>query len=108
MRNNEEKVIALDLPPAKLDEPMQAYFAKCVEKLGFIPNVLKAYEFDLAKLKAFVDSLHFRSGEIAVPEAGAHFRLGSGFRYLDKPDARSKTRCEAGTFRAARSRFPAT
>lgn len=54
MRNNEEKVIALDLPPAKLDEPMQAYFAKCEEKLGFIPNVLKAYEFDLAKLKAFV------------------------------------------------------
>ena len=41
-----------------------------------------------AKLKAFVDSLHFRSGEIAVPEADAHFRLGSGFRYLDKPDAR--------------------
>jgi uncharacterized membrane-anchored protein len=43
---------------------------------------------DGAKIKAFVDSLHFRSGEIAVPEAGAHFRLGSNFRYLDKPDAR--------------------
>jgi len=41
-----------------------------------------------AKMKAFVDSLHFRSGEIAVPEANAHFRLGNGFRYLDKPDAR--------------------
>jgi uncharacterized membrane-anchored protein len=41
-----------------------------------------------AKLKAFVESVHFRSGEIAVPEADAHFRLGSGFRYLDKPDAR--------------------
>jgi uncharacterized peroxidase-related enzyme len=54
MRNNEEKVIALDLPPAKLDEPMQAYFAKCEDKLGFVPNVLRAYEFDLAKLKAFV------------------------------------------------------
>jgi uncharacterized peroxidase-related enzyme len=49
-----EKVIALDLPPAKLDDAMQAYFAKCREKLGFVPNVLKAYEFDLAKLKAFV------------------------------------------------------
>ena len=41
-----------------------------------------------ARAKAFVDSLHFRSGEIAVPEAKAHFRLGAEFRYLDKPDAR--------------------
>lgn len=49
-----EKVIALDLSPAELDETMQAYFAKCQEKLGFIPNVLTAYAFDLAKLKAFV------------------------------------------------------
>ena len=41
-----------------------------------------------AKAKQFVQSLHFRSGEIAVPQAQAHFRLGSEFRYLDKPDAR--------------------
>ena len=33
---------------------MQAYFAKCVEKLGFVPNVLRAYAFDNAKLKAFI------------------------------------------------------
>ncbi|MCC6949388.1 MAG: peroxidase-related enzyme [Bradyrhizobiaceae bacterium] len=33
---------------------MQAYFGKCMEKLGFVPNVLQAYAFDLAKLKAFV------------------------------------------------------
>ena len=33
---------------------MQAYFAKCVEKLGFVPNVLQAYAFDNAKLKAFI------------------------------------------------------
>jgi uncharacterized peroxidase-related enzyme len=44
----------LNLPPAKLDAEMQAYFGKCMEKLGFIPNVLEAYSFDLAKLKAFV------------------------------------------------------
>jgi len=49
-----EKVMALDLSPAELDEAMKAYFAKCQEKLGFIPNVLRAYSFDLAKLKAFV------------------------------------------------------
>jgi len=33
---------------------MEAYFAKCQEKLGFIPNVLHAYAFDMAKLEAFV------------------------------------------------------
>lgn len=41
-----------------------------------------------AKLKAFVNGLQFRSGEIAVPEADAHFKLDSAFRYLDKADAR--------------------
>jgi len=49
-----EPVIALDLPPAPLEPAMQAYFAKCVEKLGFVPNVLTAYAFDAAKLSAFV------------------------------------------------------
>ncbi len=33
---------------------MSAYFRKCEEKLGFVPNVLKAYAFDMAKLEAFV------------------------------------------------------
>ena len=33
---------------------MAAYFRKCKEKLGFVPNVLKAYAFDMAKLEAFV------------------------------------------------------
>lgn len=47
-------VIALDLPPARLDADMEAYFGKCVEKLGFVPNVLAAYSFDLAKLKSFI------------------------------------------------------
>ena len=47
-------VMALDLPPVKLDAGMDAYFGKCMEKLGFVPNVLQAYSFDLAKLKAFI------------------------------------------------------
>ena len=34
---------ALKLPPAPLSPEMAAYFAKCEEKLGFVPNVLKAY-----------------------------------------------------------------
>ena len=47
-------IIALDLPPGELSEAMKAYFAKCEEKLGFVPNVLKAYGFDNPKLEAFV------------------------------------------------------
>jgi uncharacterized peroxidase-related enzyme len=47
-------IIALNLPPAPLAPDMAAYFAKCEEKLGFVPNVLKAYAFDMAKLSAFV------------------------------------------------------
>jgi uncharacterized peroxidase-related enzyme len=47
-------VVALQLPAEKLTPDMAAYFAKCEEKLGFVPNVLKAYAFDMAKLSAFV------------------------------------------------------
>jgi uncharacterized peroxidase-related enzyme len=47
-------VTALDLEPTKLAPDMEAYFKKCEEKLGFVPNVLKAYAFDPAKLAAFV------------------------------------------------------
>lgn len=47
-------VTALDLPPAPLAADMAAYFRKCEDKLGFVPNVLKAYAFDAAKLDAFV------------------------------------------------------
>jgi uncharacterized peroxidase-related enzyme len=47
-------ITALDLQPAALTPAMQAYFKKCEEKLGFVPNVLKAYAFDMPKLEAFV------------------------------------------------------
>lgn len=47
-------VIALDLPRGTLSPAMLAYFRKCEEKLGFVPNVLLAYAFDSAKLEAFV------------------------------------------------------
>ncbi len=46
-------VMALALPQADLSPPMAAYFAKCEEKLGFVPNVLRAYAHDDAKLSAF-------------------------------------------------------
>jgi uncharacterized peroxidase-related enzyme len=45
--------MALDLPRAELSPAMAAYFAKCEEKLGFVPNVLKAYAHDNAKLEVF-------------------------------------------------------
>jgi uncharacterized peroxidase-related enzyme len=46
-------VTALPLPQAQLSEEMRAYFAKCEEKLGYVPNVLLAYGHDDAKLSAF-------------------------------------------------------
>ena len=47
-------ITALGLPSAPLSPEMAAYFKKCEEKLGFVPNVLKAYGFDMPKLEAFV------------------------------------------------------
>ena len=47
-------VIALNLTRAKLSPAMTSYFKKCQERLGFVPNVLVAYAFDMTKLEAFV------------------------------------------------------
>src|SRR5580765_2363183 len=47
-------VIALNLAPAKLSPAMAAYFKKCQDRLGFVPNVLLAYAFDMTKLETFV------------------------------------------------------
>jgi uncharacterized peroxidase-related enzyme len=47
------EVMALELPVGQLSPAMEAYFAKCQEKIGFIPNVLQAYSHDTAKLEAF-------------------------------------------------------
>jgi len=52
--DDDTAITALDLPSAPLSPEMAAYFAKCEEKLGFVPNVLKAYAFDTAKLAGFV------------------------------------------------------
>lgn len=51
-----ERPTALELAElATLPADLAAYFAKCQEKLGFVPNVLRAYAFDAGKLKAFID-----------------------------------------------------
>ena len=45
---------ALDLPMMDpLPEATQKYFDVCQDKLGMIPNVLRAYAFDADKLNAF-------------------------------------------------------
>ncbi|MGN6538016.1 MAG: peroxidase-related enzyme [Mesorhizobium sp.] len=51
-----EKTTALDLPMAELSDATKAYFAKCEEKLGLVPNVLLSYAFDEKKLRAFTDT----------------------------------------------------
>ncbi len=53
MTSQHQNPVALDLPPGELSPEMTAYFAKCEEKIGFVPNVLRAYAHDNAKLEAF-------------------------------------------------------
>ena len=50
-----DHVMALPVPDAdRLDDDLQAYYAKCQEKLGLVPNVLKAYSLRPAKLRTFI------------------------------------------------------
>jgi uncharacterized peroxidase-related enzyme len=50
-----DHVSALPLAdPGALDEDIAAVFAKCVEKLGFVPNVLRAYSLRPQKLRNFM------------------------------------------------------
>lgn len=49
-----DHVIKLALPDQEgLDEDTQAYFAKCEEKLGLVPNVLRAFTINQDKLRVF-------------------------------------------------------
>lgn len=50
------KVTALEIESnTLLSDKTQTYFELCREKLGLVPNVLKAYSFDETKLRAFTD-----------------------------------------------------
>ncbi len=54
MTDTSERPTALDLPMVEpLPEATRKYFDLCEEKLGLVPNVLKAYAFDIDKLNAF-------------------------------------------------------
>ena len=49
-----DHIVRIPLPePSDWDEETRAYFAKCEEKLGLIPNVLRAYTARLAKFQTF-------------------------------------------------------
>ena len=51
---NDNRIHALDIKDRdNLDVAMRHYLQVCEEKLGFVPNVLKAYAFDNEKLKTF-------------------------------------------------------
>jgi uncharacterized peroxidase-related enzyme len=46
---------ALPVPdPASLDDDLKAIWAKCVDKLGFVPNVYNAYSFRPQRLRNFM------------------------------------------------------
>ena len=50
-----DHVSALPLSaPDALDEDLKAAYAKCIEKLGFVPNVLQAYSLRPNKLRNFM------------------------------------------------------
>lgn len=56
MKSQPDYITALDLPvPAhhELPDEFQKYFAVCEEKLGMVPNVLKAYSQNAAQLDVF-------------------------------------------------------
>ena len=56
MSEPEEKIIALNLPAMDpMPDHVKKYFKLCKDKLGLIPNVLKAYSFNETKLNAFTN-----------------------------------------------------
>jgi uncharacterized peroxidase-related enzyme len=52
--HDDKQVMALKLKPAPLSPAMADLFKLCEEKLGFVPNVFKAFSFDMARLEGFV------------------------------------------------------
>ncbi len=56
MNELKERVTALDLPALDpMPDGVKKYFKLCKDKLGLIPNVLKAYSFNEKKLNTFTN-----------------------------------------------------
>ena len=50
-----DHVMAFPIPDeAALDDDLKAYYAKCLEKLGLVPNVIRAYSLRPKKLRNFI------------------------------------------------------
>jgi uncharacterized peroxidase-related enzyme len=62
-----DKIMDLTTPPeADLPSDLDAYWNKCREKLGFIPNVLRAYALRPQKLRNFITTYN----ELMLGESG--------------------------------------
>jgi uncharacterized peroxidase-related enzyme len=62
-----DHISVLGVPdPATLDEDLKAIWAKCVEKLGFVPNVLSTYSLKPQRLRHFM----LMYNEIMLSESG--------------------------------------
>jgi len=49
-----DHIVKVALPDqTKLDDDIQSYFSKCEEKLGMVPNVLRAFTFNADKFRTF-------------------------------------------------------
>lgn len=55
-----DRVIGLDLkvPETSAEPDIKKYFDKCMEKIGFVPNVIKVYAARPARWRAFVGMYH--------------------------------------------------
>ena len=53
MSDDDERVMALDLPEADDDPGIAGYYAKCEERLGLVPNVLRAFATRPEKFRTF-------------------------------------------------------
>lgn len=52
-----DRISALPVPAeGELDDDLRKYFAVCREKLGLVPNVLRAYAFRPDRLRRFIES----------------------------------------------------
>src|SRR5256885_13814166 len=70
--------------PEALDEDLQELFALCIEKLGIVPNVLRAYTLRPQKLRNFV-AMYQRVDAGAVGSLEARAGDGRGRRVERQP-----------------------
>src|SRR3954454_17668406 len=83
--SDDSEITALKLDPAPLSPEMAAFFRSAEENVGFVPNVLKAFAFDMTKLEAFVA---YRNDLMA-----GHSSLSQLLRQMIASAASAQNRC---------------